>query len=327
MVLGNSVTSLEQYAKVMRTGRGVRLTRPQRIAVWKLIDGFRRRSRMDESVSFPEVLVLAAEELQLRAESAAERLADHVIVDEAQDLHATHWAPLRALVAEGPDDLFIAEDSYQRIYGQPVVLSRLGINIRGRRSNRLTLNYRTTAQNLHFVVNILAGEEYRDLEEGEESTKEYTSARLGPNPRLLECDSATDELCKIADRVKRWLADDGIAPGGIAVLTRGKSDRGQLVRALGERAVEARALDDKPASADHVQVLTMHRSKGMEFRCVILTEIDDAHVPSPATLRGYPQEEQAEAMQRERSLLYVAASRARDQLVVTWSGKRSELLG
>lgn len=32
-------------------------------------------------------------------------------------------------------------------------------------------------------------------------------------------------------------------------------------------------------------------------------------------------------MQRERSLLYVAASRARDELVVTWSGRRSELLG
>ena len=45
-------------------------------------------------------------------------------MDEAQDLHATHWALLRALVAEGPNDLFIAEDSHQRIYGSPIVLSR-----------------------------------------------------------------------------------------------------------------------------------------------------------------------------------------------------------
>ena len=34
-----------------------------------------------------------------------------------------------------------------------------------------------------------------------------------------------------------------------------------------------------------------------------------------------------EALLRERSLLYVASSRARDALVVTWSGKCSELLG
>ena len=86
-------------------------------------------------------------------------LADHVLVDEAQDLHATHWALLRALVPEGTNDLFIAEDSHQRIYGSPIILSRFGIKIVGR-SRRLTLNYRTTAQNLHFAVSVLSGAEY-----------------------------------------------------------------------------------------------------------------------------------------------------------------------
>jgi len=71
----------------------------------------------------------------------------------------------------------------------------------------------------------------------------------------------------------------------------------------------------------------MHRSKGMEFSRVILAGIDDTHVPPAATLRAVPEEERAEALLRERSLLYVAASRARDELVVTWSGKRSGLLG
>jgi len=40
-----------------------------------------------------------------------------------------------------------------------------------------------------------------------------------------------------------------------------------------------------------------------------------------------PDEERAEALLRERSLLYVASSRARDALVVTWSGQRTVLLG
>lgn len=53
---------------------------------------------------------------------------------------------------------------------------------------------------------------------------------------------------------------------------------------------------------------------------------DDKHFPSPATLRKLPDEERAEALLRERSLLYVASSRARDVLVVTWSGNRTELL-
>lgn len=332
VILANRVTTLEQYAKVARPGRGVRLSRPQRISIWKLIEAYRRQGRMDDSLSFPEVLALAAERLRTRAESGDGFVADHVLVDEAQDLHATHWALLRALVAEGPNDLFIAEDSHQRIYGQPVVLKRFGIKIVGR-ARRLTLNYRTTAQNLHFAVSILSGANYKDLEQGEESAEDYRSARLGPNPRLLECRDHADELDKVAEQIREWLApsEDSdqpeVEPSTIAVLTRGQSDRGQFVRALGERGVDARALDSNPATTGHVQVLTMHRSKGMEFSKVVLAGIDDSHVPSAATLRTVPEEEHAEALLRERSLLYVAASRARDELVVTWSGQRSGLLG
>ncbi|NEW29394.1 3'-5' exonuclease [Nocardia cyriacigeorgica] len=326
VVLGNRITSLEQYLKVPRAGRGVRLSRPQRSAVWQVIEQFRRNGRTQGAMTFPEAMAVAAAHLRLGVDSGAGYLADHVIVDEAQDLHATHWQLLRSLVADGPNDLFIAEDSHQRIYGQPVVLHRLGINIRGGRSSRLTLNYRTTAQNLHFAVSILEGADYHDLEEGAESTAGYTSARLGPNPLLVECDSSAHELDVVVDQVAHWLEKDELYPGNIAVLTRGQKERDAFVRALNQHDIPAQVLGDDPATPDHVQVLTMHRAKGMEFRCVILAGVDQDHVPLQTMLRNVPEEEQAEAHQRERSLLYVAASRARDQLVVTWSGTRSTLL-
>jgi superfamily I DNA/RNA helicase len=324
VVLANQITTVAEYAKIARAGRGVRLNRAQRIAVWKLIEAFRRRSRMDGTISFPEVLALAAEHLRQRTDAGGGFLADHVIIDEAQDLHATHWALLRALVAEGPDDLFIAEDSHQRIFGQPVVLGRLGVKIVGR-SRRLTLNYRTTAETLKFAIDILSGADYHDLEESEESTHGYRSARTGPDPKLLACDSLSDELEQVTARVRAWL-DHGTEPESIAILTRGKNDRSQFVRALGERGIQARVLEDNPAGPGHVQVLTMHRSKGMEFAKVILAGVDDAHVPAKSVMNEAPEEERGEAELRERSLLYVAASRARDQLVVTWSGQRSTLL-
>ncbi|OBH19692.1 3'-5' exonuclease [Mycolicibacter sinensis] len=326
VVLANRITALEQYAKVARAGRGVRLNRPQRIAVWKLVEAFRRQSQMDETISFPEVLALAAEALAIQTENTGTHLVDHVVVDEGQDLHATHWALLRALVAEGPNDLFIAEDSHQRIYGSPVVLSRFGIKIVGR-SRRLTLNYRTTAQNLHFAVGVLSGAEYTDLEQGVEDTSEYRSARTGPAPELIACTDQVDELGKVADKIKSWLADGDVQPENIAVLTRSQDDRDRFVRGLGERGVSARALDKAVAGTGHPLVLTMHRAKGMEFSRVILAGVDDKHVPLPAAVRAIPDEERDEALLRERSLLYVASSRARDALVVTWSGTRSELLG
>jgi superfamily I DNA/RNA helicase len=109
-------------------------------------------------------------------------LVDHVLVDEGQDLSPVHWQMLRALVAPGPDDLFLAEDSHQRIYSSPVVLGRYGIRIVGR-SRRLTLNYRTTAQNLRNALGILEGGSYV----GPTSTWRRTqrrpvTARHGPVP-------------------------------------------------------------------------------------------------------------------------------------------------
>lgn len=325
VVLANRIASIEDYARVARPGRGVRLTRPQRIGVWKVIDAFRRANRMDDSATFPDVVAAAAEILRRRAGSGGGHVADHVIVDEAQDLHSPHWALLRALVTAGADDLFIAEDSHQRIYGHKIVLGRLGISIVGR-SRRLTLNYRTTAQNLRFALRVLEGGDYSDIEGDEESTKGYRSSRTGPTPRLLPCATLNEELDTVAATTRGWI-DDGADPSTIAVLTRGVDARNRMVRALTERRVEARALDDSAIAAGLVAVLTMHRAKGMEFSRVVLAGIGKNSIPSAASVKSVPEEEKADALQRERSLLYVASSRARDELVVTWVGEQSDLLG
>jgi len=86
-------------------------------------------------------------------------------------------------------------------------------------------------------------------------------------------------------------------------------------------------VDKKAPAPGQPLLMTMHRAKGMEFSRVILSGADGQNVPSPATLRIPPDEEKAEALLRERPLLYVASSRARDALVVTWSGTRTDLLG
>lgn len=61
--------------------------------------------------------------------------------------------------------------------------------------------------------------------------------------------------------------------------------------------------------------MTMHRAKGTEFSKVVLT----AGKPSPselARLESLDATERTDAKLRARSLRYVAATRARDELVV-----------
>lgn len=323
VILPNLVTTRDEYLKIARPGRGVRLSRRQRADVWAVIEEYRRMSKQAGTVDFQELAMIAATYLNQRAAEHG-RIADHVLIDEGQDMTPAHWHLVRALVEEGPNDLFIAEDSHQRIYGNKITLSHYGINIRGR-SRRLTLNYRTTAQNLHLAVSILEGGDYEDLEAGEESTKGYRSARSGPRPHLSSFASIDAELDHAAELLTRWL-DEVEQPESLAVLVRDTQQRNVVVSGLAERGVETRAVDRAEPKPGAPVVMTMHRAKGTEFAKVLLFGISHGSVPFNLRDYEYDDAEAADALLRERSLLYVAASRARDELAVTWSGKQSELL-
>jgi superfamily I DNA/RNA helicase len=325
VVLPNRITSREAYYKVRRPGRGVALDRAKRSAVWDVIEAYRAAARIAGSVDFPEAATIAAAHLvRVAAAPGGSHVADHVLIDEGQDLGPAHWQLMRALVGAHADDLFIAEDSHQRIYGQRVALSAYGIRIVGR-SQRLTLNYRTTAQNLAYAISMLRGGTYVDLEEGPESASSYRSARSGPVPRLIPCATLTEELDKAADLIRSWVSSTD-APETIAVLVREQRQRDRLVTGLAERGVTIRAVDREHIKPGQPVAMTMHRAKGTEFSRVLLFGIDQGAIPRPLRDEQYAEDAWADALLRERSLLYVAATRARDELALSWSGDPSQLL-
>lgn len=327
IVLANGVVDRDAYLTVSRAGRGTALNRMKRVEVWKVIEAYRRMCRSKGAVSYAELAALAAAVLDYQAATGHGRLFDHVIVDEAQDFHAGHWLLLRALVAAGANDLFIAEDSHQRIYGQKVPLSRFGIQIVGR-SRRLTLNYRTTAQNLAFAVSLLSGTAFTDLEGEEEKSSDYSSARSGPAPKLESESSLTAELDSAAKWVNAWADEDSLALENIGILVRSGKLADLVVSGLEERGVPIQKIaGDKAIHAGSPVVMTMHRAKGMEFAKVLLFGIGESNMPMQWALKDLGEAERNDALLQERSLLYVAATRARDELVVSWSGKASDLLG
>lgn len=325
IILPNLITDRQAYYKVRRPGRGVALDRAKRAAVWDVVESYRARARIEGTIDFSEAATLAAVHCGRVGEATGEYLADHVLVDEGQDLSPAHWLLLRALVDEGRNDLFIAEDSHQRIYGQRIVLSAYGIKIVGR-SQRLTLNYRTTAQNLAWAVQVLQDGTFLDLEEGAEKSSDYRSARSGPAPRLHPCANLSEELDRAAVLVKGW-GEGSAAPETVAVLVRYSSQRDRVVAGLGERGVTVRAVDRGSVKAGQPVVMTMHRAKGTEFSKVLLFGVNNASIPGPLKEQGYSEDAAADALLRERSLLYVAATRARDELAISWSGAASEFVG
>jgi len=75
-----------------------------------------------------------------------------------------------------------------------------------------------------------------------------------------------------------------------------------------------------------VRLGTMHRVKGLEFPVMLLAGVNKGVVPMRvSSVEGDPTA-RAEHEERERSLLFVAATRARDHLIVTAHGNSSPFL-
>jgi len=320
VILPHGIRESDDYLTVRRPGRGVALDRSRRMKVWAVIEQARKNHRIAGALSFAEIAAVSVEWLR----SSGETFADHVLIDEAQDLEPSKWLLLRAIVSEGPNDLFIADDTHQRIYGQPTVLKRYGISVQGR-SRRLTLNYRTTLENLRYAMGLLSGVEYTGAEAEGVTTEGYRSARSGPQPVTLSLNTDAAQFDAIEGRIRGWL-DDGVKPETIAVLAASNTLAKKVQHALGQRDVPVALLTSPRVTGGQPVVMTMHTAKGMEFSRVVLFDVSDGSFPPAWAYKGVPEEEKPDLDQRFRSLLYVAASRARDELVVTWKGSPSELL-
>ena len=122
VIQANAVTTREEYLRIPRTGRGVRINRAARAAIWPVFEEYRARLAERGVMEVADCYRAAA---ALLAQDADYRF-DAVIVDEAQDLSAPAWQLIRALAPNERNDLFITGDAHQRIYSRtPATLGRL----------------------------------------------------------------------------------------------------------------------------------------------------------------------------------------------------------
>jgi superfamily I DNA/RNA helicase/mRNA-degrading endonuclease RelE of RelBE toxin-antitoxin system len=326
VVLGHAINSRDEYFRVRRVGRGRTLSRPQRAEVWQLVEQFTKRLANESQWTFRQVAARAA---RLEAERAKTRGARyrHAVVDEAQDLSPAHWMLLRAMVAPGPNDLFIAGDTHQRIYDNYVSLASLGINIRGR-SSRLTLSYRSTHEILSAAEALLGTEEWDDLDGGTDTLAGYRSVLRGPRPSLRGYATWADEVAGIISQVKEWLPADG-SPFSVGVAVPENRLVDDVLKALDEASVEAASIGrDGPRKPGVVHVGTLHRFKGLEYQMMLIADASAGAIPSAKVvgLRTEYPERYDRQLRQARSLLFVAATRARDTLAITWHGDPSPFL-
>ncbi|WP_214105075.1 UvrD-helicase domain-containing protein [Acrocarpospora catenulata] len=324
VVLAQRTRDLEAYQQVNRRGRGTPLGPRQRERVWQAMETFTAELQKAGATTHLQVCARAAE--LLAGADLAIHGFDHVVVDEAQDLHPAQWRVLRAAVAEGPDDLFITGDPHQRIYDSRVSLSALGISVAGR-STRLRINYRSTEEILTWATGVLEGAVIEDISGcGTDSLSGYRSLLHGKRPSAVGYPSEQDEVSAVVVQVKQWLGQ-GVWPSEIAVCTRFNVLLDKIADRLTAAGITAVRVKDR-SDADGVRLASMHAMKGLEFRCVAVAGVTARAFPftKEVTPEEVDQIQHESDMLRERCVLFVACTRAREALHVSWSGTASPFL-
>lgn len=138
----------------------------------------------------------------------------------------------------------------------------------------------------------------------------------GNPPAIIKCTSRDEEISVVSDWLANRLAENTM-PDQIAILFRSvhEMDRANLI------------VDKLGVEKSDINILTMHSAKGLEFKSVALIGCEDSVIPSRHRLeRAKNEAELDEIMATERHLLYVAFSRARENVLITCVGTKSEFL-
>lgn len=234
-----------------------------------------------------------------------------IIVDEMQDCEARELRLLARL--RGPETAFFAVgDPHQAIYGwrggDPMLFTRAEADFRCR-AYTLPVNYRSTrtiVEGARFVLG------WQSVTGG----GTLISARdFGARMVLRRHHNPLSEALYLAERVAQLRAA-GVPLPEIAILFRLRAQAQTLREVLTTRGVPCMEPEDPPADA--VRLLTLHAAKGLEFRHVFLSGINDGLLPLRRGAGMIVDDEE------ERRLLFVGLTRARDGVEISYHAQPHE---
>jgi superfamily I DNA/RNA helicase len=224
-----------------------------------------------------------------------------------------------------PNALFFAGDLRQRIFQEAFSWKSVGVDV-GPRPLALQINYRTSHQ-IRKQADRLLPSDVTDADGSLEDRTGTISLFNGPSPDIRTFDNSELEV----EGVSQWLTElkvNGVKPHEIAVIVRSPAQLDRAEAAVQKADLAGKILDQtvEPTSGK-VSISTMHLAKGLEFKAVVVMACDDEVIPLQARIESVADEaDLQEVYDTERHLLYVACTRARDNLLVTSGGTASEFL-
>jgi superfamily I DNA/RNA helicase len=331
VIKGCGITTEADYMpdKLTRRGRQVAFDSNVRKLVWRLYESYQRQLSIFQTKDYRDQVAAAVRII----ESETKPRYRCVIVDESQDLTFMQMRLVAALSGTqsdsnaSPDRLFIVGDVAQRVHPNFWTLQELGVEIRGR-SAVLTRNYRSTAEIMECAIAIAGSDDVVDIDEetaAYQQDRAARSARHGEIPILVTCADNEIQVEQVVAAV-RSAQSRGVGLGDIAVLVQNNGLKDTWCAQLRKAKFEVIELNDyEGVAANEIKVGTYDRAKGLSFKAVLLPDVTEGQLPSKRQ-ELEPADAYAERCALWRSRLYVAATRAREDLAFFCIGEVSEFM-
>jgi superfamily I DNA/RNA helicase len=313
VIQSRNVDSVAEYLTLARYGRQQPMQQTERRLAWSIYEDYISRCERASPPLMDWTSQLARAEVAL-ADRPEQAKYDAIIVDEAQDITAAGLRLLLGLLEGGAGgQLLLVGDNAQRIYAGGFRLADIGVHVRGR-SFILEHCYRSTDEIMQaagLLGRFLSTEDF-----GEDGNRSVTlnTVRSGPRPILRDFPTTTDEQKWVIGAVR-----ESADRASVAVLVSSNSLVEKWVGRFEEAGIEScPLLNYHGTPTPGVKVGTYNRAKGLEFKRVILPNLSK-HAIAVDTDR-------VDDLIKRGSQFYVALTRARDQLDLSFSGEPSPLL-
>ncbi|QDR79600.1 3'-5' exonuclease [Sporomusa termitida] len=306
--------NLVEYSEAERIGRASsNIKRENRKWIFAVYEKYiELREAAGRKYDWDDMAFYVFNELQ---DDVGERRYTHIIVDEGQDFSPMMIKSLVEAVADGGSFTFFG-DVAQQIYGSRLSWRDSGVN--ANKIWRFNVNYRNPATITTFAKAVTQNEYWRQDGDMVEATAQIAE---GPKPILVKFSDKKREVA--------WVVERAIATGKTAstvIICRNRTDIDTLLLALKNKGCAAIEINKDTPGFAHLKKLyitTYHSAKGLEFDNVFIPYLTEEKFPDPDIVSGAVSNEDAYA--DEIKLLYVAATRSKYGLYMTYSGALSPL--
>lgn len=292
----------QDYINVIRENRAVQFLESERDKIIAGLEGWENKMNAVGAIDYLGL----TNELYRFIDNIASKYRC-VLVDESQDFGTLELTIIRKLVDKQENDLFLCGDIAQQVYNKHHQIKVAGITILPEAYLKILKNYRNSREILSASYEVFRN----NVDEAKYKSDEFEVLKpefanfSSPKPFLRKGKSLTDEFSSAIRYLKDILEEKEKACVAICDYSIFEIER------LGEKFDLPVLNGSRDIGSEKIYLSDLEQTKGFEFDRMIILNVTKSVFPNPT----FPEEE----IYREISKFYVAMTRAKRELIVSYS--------